>query len=119
MYRLAYRAGVTTAISAPVSYGFLAGLSVAFSTGARHKLESGAVVRPVTALHVQVGTGQGVSVSTQVAGLRRLLIDGEKHGAFRRVAHVSTMWWKLKRNQDSDQPPILVLGTHPARCAHA
>jgi len=83
---LAYRAGVTTAISAPVAYGFLAGLSTAFSTGARHKLEAGAVVRPVTALHVHVGPGQGASVSTQIATLRRLLIGGEKHGTFQRVA---------------------------------
>lgn len=95
IYRLAYRAGVTTAISAPVSYGFLAGLGVAFSTGARHKLEEGAVVRPVTALHVHVGPGQGASVSTQIAALRRLLIGGEKHGDFQRVAHVSPALWKL------------------------
>ncbi|KAF9653278.1 carbohydrate esterase family 9 protein [Thelephora ganbajun] len=83
---LAYRGGVTTAISAPVSYGFLAGLGVAFSTGARHKLEDGAVVRPITALHVHVGPGQEASVSTQIATLRKLLIDGAKHGAFQRVA---------------------------------
>lgn len=86
--RLAYRAGVTTAISAPVSYGFLAGLGVAFSTGARHKLEHGAVVQSATALHVHVGPAQGTSVSTQIATLRRLLIDGTKRGAFRRVAQV-------------------------------
>ena len=86
--RLAYRAGVTTAISAPVTYGFLAGLGVAFSTGARHRLEDGAVVRPVTALHVHVGPARGVSVSTQVGTLRKLLIDGAKHGAFWRVAQV-------------------------------
>ena len=88
IYRLGYRAGVTTAISAPVSYGFLAGLGAAFSTGARHKLEHGAVVRSVTALHVHVGPGQGTSVSTQVTTLRRLLIGGAKHGAFWHVSRV-------------------------------
>lgn len=96
IYRLAYRSGVTTAISAPVSYSFLAGLGVAFSTGARHKLEDGAVVRPMTALHVHVGPGQGASVSTQIATLRRLLLDGEKHGAFHRVSRVSTTLRKLR-----------------------
>ena len=79
---------MTTAISAPVSYGFLAGLGVAFSTGARHGLEDGAVVRSITALHVHVGPAQGASVSTQIATLRRLLTEGVKHGAFWRVAQV-------------------------------
>ena len=92
---------MTTAISAPVTYGFLAGLGVAFSTGARHGLEGGAVVRPVTALHVHVGPARGVSVSTQVATLRKLLTDGAKHGAFWRVARVRVygVWGKFS---DSD-----------------
>jgi hypothetical protein len=42
--RLAYRAGVTTAVSAPVSGGMFSGASVAFRTGAAHKLEEGAIV---------------------------------------------------------------------------
>ena len=79
---------MTTAISAPVTYGFLGGLGVAFSTGARHGLEDGAVVRPVTALHVHVGPARGVSISTQIATLRKLLTDGAKHGAFWRVTQV-------------------------------
>lgn len=96
IHRLAYRAGVIAAISAPVSSNFLYGLGVAFSTGARHKLERGAVIRPVTALHVRIGPGQGTSVSTQIATLRKLLIGGEKHGAFRRVAHVSAVFRKIR-----------------------
>lgn len=103
IFRLAYRAGVTTAISAPVSYSFLAGVGVAFSTGARHKLEDGAIVRSATALHVHIGPGQGASVSTQIATLRRLLIHGAKHGAFQRVARVrSYRTWA--------EPYILTLG---------
>ncbi|EPQ57395.1 carbohydrate esterase family 9 protein [Gloeophyllum trabeum ATCC 11539] len=71
---IAYRSGVTTGISAPKPLGFLSGLSVAFSTGAAHKLEKGAVVQDVAALHVSVGHGGAIpSVSTQVAALRRLL----------------------------------------------
>lgn len=103
-HRLAYRAGVTMAVSAPVTYGFLAGLSVAFSTGARHKLEHGAVVRPITALHVHIGPAQGASVSTQIATLRKLLIDSAKHGAFRRVAQVRDCgsWSRARIPTDRD-----------------
>ena len=43
--RLAYRAGVTSAITSPSSSGFLSGLSVAFSTSAPNKLAKGAVVK--------------------------------------------------------------------------
>lgn len=79
--RLAYRAGVTTAVTAPQSFGFLHGLSVAFNTGAAHKLEEGAVVQNVAALHVSITLGSvfggaSVSVSTQIAALRRLLLGG-------------------------------------------
>ncbi|KAH9048372.1 carbohydrate esterase family 9 protein [Lactarius hengduanensis] len=72
---LAYRAGVTKAIVAPVHSGFYSGLGTAFSTGAAHKLEDGAVVQEVTALHVSVGHfGRKPSVSTQIAALRGLLL---------------------------------------------
>ncbi|KAI0320932.1 carbohydrate esterase family 9 protein [Amylostereum chailletii] len=73
---LAYRSGVTKAISAPVgaSTGFLQGLGTLFSLGAEHKLESGAVVQKVTALHVSVGHGGRASISTQVAALRKILL---------------------------------------------
>ncbi|KAH9176442.1 carbohydrate esterase family 9 protein [Lactarius sanguifluus] len=72
---LAYRAGVTKAIVAPVHNGFYSGLGTAFSTGAAHKLEDGAVAQEVTALHVSVGHfGRKPSVSTQIAALRGLLL---------------------------------------------
>ncbi|CAE6451909.1 unnamed protein product [Rhizoctonia solani] len=71
---LAHRAGVTTAVSAPVSGGFFSGASVAFRTGASHKLEDGAIVNSAPALHITVRHGSGVSVSTQIATLRRLLL---------------------------------------------
>ncbi|KAF8893820.1 hypothetical protein BD779DRAFT_1435509 [Infundibulicybe gibba] len=69
---IAYRAGVTTAITAPNSRGFLSGLSVAFNTGSAHKLARGAVLQDVTALHVTVGPG----ASTDIAALRNLLSGG-------------------------------------------
>ena len=90
--RLAYRAGVTVGITAPTSYGFLSGLSVAFSTGSPHKLAPGAVLQDVAALHVAVGSS-ALSVSTQIATLRNLLrgISGGELGKyFSQVTKVHT-----------------------------
>ncbi|KAK0220507.1 carbohydrate esterase family 9 protein [Armillaria fumosa] len=76
---LAYRGGVTNAVTAPESSGFLSGLSAAFTTGAAHKLEKGAVIQDVAALHVMVSMSSPISISTQLSALRRLL-TGETHG---------------------------------------
>jgi len=74
-FRLAYRAGVTKAIVAPIHYGFFGGLGTSFSTGAAHKLADGAVIHQVTALHVAVGhLSSRPSISTQIAALRALLL---------------------------------------------
>ncbi|PBK99152.1 carbohydrate esterase family 9 protein [Armillaria gallica] len=73
---LAYRSGVTTAIVAPVARGLISGLTAAFSTGSAHKLQKGAVVQDATALHVIVSLNSPISVSTQIATLRRLLLGG-------------------------------------------
>ncbi|KAF7312947.1 Composite domain of metallo-dependent hydrolase [Mycena kentingensis (nom. inval.)] len=71
---LAYRAGVTTGIVAPIGRGFLHGIGTAFSTSAKHALDRGAVLRDETAVHVSLHMGmRGASVSTQVAALRRSL----------------------------------------------
>ncbi|KAM6500145.1 hypothetical protein JOM56_003159 [Amanita muscaria] len=72
---LAYRNGVTTAISAPQSKGFLHGLSAAFDTGSSNSLERGAIVQEETALHVTINPSLSVSVSTQLATLRRLVFS--------------------------------------------
>ncbi|KAF4615672.1 hypothetical protein D9613_012510 [Agrocybe pediades] len=74
---LAYRGGVTTAVTAPVGNGFLQGISAAFSVGAPHALERGAVVQEETALHITISHLLSASVSTQIAALRKLLLDGE------------------------------------------
>jgi hypothetical protein len=74
----------------------MAGLSTAFSLGAGNKLERGALLEDVAALHVTVGnfilTENGVpSISTQIAALRRLLSGqgtGELGRRFRDVAEV-------------------------------
>ncbi|KIK32334.1 hypothetical protein CY34DRAFT_101749, partial [Suillus luteus UH-Slu-Lm8-n1] len=69
---LAYRGGVTTAITAP-SGTFLQGVSTAFSPGAAHaRVENASVVDEV-ALHVAVSMSSKVGVSMQVAALRNML----------------------------------------------
>ncbi|KAH9833762.1 uncharacterized protein C8Q71DRAFT_712148 [Rhodofomes roseus] len=86
---LAHRAGVTYATSSLekttyfTSPAFIAGLSVTFRTGSAHALEPGAVIKQITALHIVLSrtspsslVGQA-SVSTQIAALRRLLLNGE------------------------------------------
>ncbi|TDL19418.1 carbohydrate esterase family 9 protein [Rickenella mellea] len=72
---LAYRAGVTSAITAPLTHGFFSGLSVYFSTGASHKLASGAIVQDIAALHVSLGYSIHASTSTQVGTLRKMLLE--------------------------------------------
>ncbi|KZT66550.1 carbohydrate esterase family 9 protein [Daedalea quercina L-15889] len=72
---LAYRHGVTLAVSAPIHSSFLGGLSAAFSLGSMHKLEEGAVVQDIAALHVKLAPQGAPSVSTQVATLRHLLLN--------------------------------------------
>ncbi|KIY67487.1 composite domain of metallo-dependent hydrolase [Cylindrobasidium torrendii FP15055 ss-10] len=72
---LAYRHGVTTGISAPGGRGLVSGFSVAFSTGAGHKLEDGAVIQNSVAIHVTLSLDSSTSVSTQVAALRHLLLE--------------------------------------------
>lgn len=90
--RLAYQSGVSTAITSPVSVGLLGGLGTYFSLGAKHKLEHEAVLTDVTAVHVAIlHRGEGPSVSTQIAALRRLLLGpyaGERGASFEAVVKV-------------------------------
>jgi hypothetical protein len=73
--RLAYRNGVTTAITAPSGAGFLRGLSTAFSAGSPHALARGAIVQEETALHITISFSLTPSVSTQIAALRSQLFE--------------------------------------------
>lgn len=85
--RLAYRAGVSRAITAPSHSGFLGGLGVEFSLGARHKLDKGAVHQDVTALHLSIVHGDmQPSVSTQIAVLRQQLFAAHAHEAHDEVS---------------------------------
>ncbi|KAI0643970.1 composite domain of metallo-dependent hydrolase [Trametes meyenii] len=71
---VSYRAGVTTGIVAPLSRGFLSGVSTAFSLAAKHKLDDGAIVQETGAVHVAIHPRGAPSVSTQITALRRLLL---------------------------------------------
>ena len=74
--RLAYRNGVTTAITAPSGgEGFLQGLSTAFSAGSLNALGRGAIIQEETALHITIGLSLAPSVSTQIAALRYQLFE--------------------------------------------
>ncbi|KAF5322050.1 hypothetical protein D9619_001859 [Psilocybe cf. subviscida] len=103
MRRLAYRNGVTTGVTSPLagpmqSPGFLSGLGTAFSLSAAHKLEKGAVVQAVTAVHVSLSRWSTTGVSTQIAALRRLLL-GEGKGEI-------AEWFKKVREGEL---PLVVL----------
>ena len=107
--RLAYRSGVTLATSSlarPIWLGgpashLLSGLSATFRTGSSHAMEAGAIIQDVVALHVVVGkshplTPSTMSVSTQIATLRRLLhgwesTDQDTGYWFRRAAEVRSV----------------------------
>ena len=90
---LAYRAGVTVSVTSPSHQSWLSGLSTAFSLGAAHKLERGAVVSDVVAVHVSLSHGDSEpSLSTKIAAMRRLLMQetkGEVGEWFGRVVNVS------------------------------
>ncbi|KAF5323787.1 hypothetical protein D9619_012926 [Psilocybe cf. subviscida] len=76
---LAYRSGITMGITAPTGSGFIRGVSAAFSLGAPHALANGAIQQSETALHISLSyNSPKVSVSTQVAALRRLLLADDK-----------------------------------------
>jgi hypothetical protein len=76
---LAYRAGVTSAVTAPLGT-FYSGYSTAFSTGAAHKLDDRAVLKSIAAFHTSIRHVGLPSVSSQIAALRNLLLDGPSEG---------------------------------------
>ncbi|KAJ7240322.1 carbohydrate esterase family 9 protein [Mycena haematopus] len=86
----AYRSGVTSgtvSLMKPTSLGggthVIAGISTTFSTGASHAMKRGAILQKVTSLHVEIhrpgpfSKRTQSSVSSQIAGLRRLLSGWE------------------------------------------
>ncbi|VDB85240.1 unnamed protein product [Peniophora sp. CBMAI 1063] len=73
----AYRAGVTKAIVSPLHSGLISGLGTSFSLAAPHRLAKGAIISSTTALHVTITHLGKPSISTQIAALRHLLLEGK------------------------------------------
>jgi len=103
---MAYRAGVAIATSSLAKPFYrseahiISGLSTTFRTGAAHAMQRGAIVQDVAALHVVMGKPNPalgeVSVSTQMAALRRLLYgwetqDKETGHWFKQAAEVRSL----------------------------
>ena len=74
--QLAYRSGVTGAVVLSQGSGIVHGVGAHISLAARHKLEDGAVPKPVAIISTSIAKGSGHSVSTQVGALRNLLNGG-------------------------------------------
>ncbi|KAG2142813.1 uncharacterized protein EDB93DRAFT_1338417 [Suillus bovinus] len=87
---LAYRGGVTTAITAP-SGAFLQGVSTAFSPGAAHASVENASVIDEVALHVGISMSSRISVSTQIAALRNMLFGEGGDEVLRSVRKVGLL----------------------------
>jgi hypothetical protein len=75
----AHEAGILNLITAPLSRGFLDGVSVAFKSGGKNVLEKGAVIQEEVAVHFSIGHdsngGNTPSISSQIALLRKILTD--------------------------------------------
>jgi hypothetical protein len=72
-------AGVLNIITAPLSRGFLQGVSVAFKAGARNVWQKDAIIQEQAALHFAIGHraqgGSTPSISSQIALLRKILVN--------------------------------------------
>lgn len=78
-------------VTYPSLQGFYSGLGTTFSLGVTDRLEQGAVIQEVTGVHVSVRHFPKLSVSTQIAALRKLLLDPPENSAgswFKRVTVV-------------------------------
>ncbi|KAH7107924.1 hypothetical protein BKA62DRAFT_680428 [Auriculariales sp. MPI-PUGE-AT-0066] len=82
---LAYRNGVTSAVSIPVSSDTIEGIGSHISLGAAHKLESNAVPKPLAVLRMSIARGMPLSVSTQI-GLLRKVLKGDVTGELGKAA---------------------------------
>ena len=70
----------------------MAGLNTAFSTGSKHKLANGSVIQTAGAVHLNIHPSGQPSVSTQIAALRRLLLEpiaGELGAWFDKIRKVN------------------------------
>ncbi|KAF7720797.1 hypothetical protein EC973_006073 [Apophysomyces ossiformis] len=75
----AYKGGIVTAITAPVSQDVVVGISTAFKTDADSLLSNGSLLSPSVALHLQIGDAYKSSafptVSSQINFIRQILTE--------------------------------------------
>jgi hypothetical protein len=75
----AQKAGILNLVTAPLSNGFLQGVSVAFKSAGKSVLDPGAVIQEEVALHFSISYGSNggntPSISSQIATLRKLLLQ--------------------------------------------
>ncbi|KAI8063969.1 hypothetical protein BDF21DRAFT_347009 [Thamnidium elegans] len=78
----AYKGGILTAISAPLSRSVVVGVSTAFKTGAESILQEGALISSAAALHFQIGSdvksSQFPTISSQISFLRQIFTENLK-----------------------------------------
>ncbi|CAO3654957.1 unnamed protein product [Mucor fragilis] len=78
----AYKGGILTAITAPMSNNVVVGVSAAFKTGADSLLTDGALLSSAVALHLQIGDDYKSSsfptISSQISFIRQLFKDNLK-----------------------------------------
>ncbi|KAG1088619.1 hypothetical protein G6F42_020219 [Rhizopus arrhizus] len=78
----AYKGGILTAITAPMSNNVVVGVSAAFKTGADSLLTDGALLSSAVALHLQIGddykSTSFPTISSQISFIRQLLKDNIK-----------------------------------------
>ncbi|KAI7867276.1 hypothetical protein BDF14DRAFT_1995995 [Spinellus fusiger] len=76
--REAYKGGVMTVVSAPLSTHVVVGLSAAFHTSAKDLLSDGSLISPAVALHLQIGDNfkskAFPTISSQISYLRHTFI---------------------------------------------
>jgi hypothetical protein len=89
---IAQAAGILNVITAPISHGFLGGVSVAFKSGASSVLEHGAIIKDDVALHFSIGHSSRGShtptISSQIATLRKILVgSANKTDVYGRAAN--------------------------------
>lgn len=95
IFRLAYRNGVTKAITAPSGSGFIQGLATEFFPGAENAIDHNAILQEETALHVTISHSVRASISTQIAALRQLLLESNTSAVWQRVRNVSDHFSKV------------------------
>ncbi|KAI8972131.1 hypothetical protein BDB01DRAFT_750183 [Pilobolus umbonatus] len=78
----AYKGGILTTISSPVSNNIIMGISVAFKTGAQSILQRDTLVSSAAALHIQIGDSAKSpsfpTISSQISFLRRLFTENSR-----------------------------------------